>query len=143
MGPQVCTTEQEGDSPTVRLLQEICSPRNMELMVRSRLLASSFQSVVNSTSACLPSVLKSMRSVVTCAQFFFFQYTRKQSAQQYLFKHITLHCHHVSVLTLRFTWESGPQAKLTGHFSPVIPSFTNRDLSCRLTCSASGDDGRD
>jgi hypothetical protein len=28
---------------------------------------------------------------------------------------------------------------LTGNFSPVIPSFTNRGLSCRLTWSASGE----
>jgi hypothetical protein len=28
--------------------------------------------------------------------------------------------------TLRFTWKSGSQAKLTGHFSPVIPSFADR-----------------
>jgi hypothetical protein len=44
--------------------------------------------------------------------------------------------------TLWFTWESESQAKLTGHFSLVILSFTNRGLSCRLTWSASGDDGR-
>jgi hypothetical protein len=44
--------------------------------------------------------------------------------------------------TLWFTWESESQAKLTSHFSPVIPSFTNRGLSCRLTWIASGDDGR-
>jgi hypothetical protein len=43
--------------------------------------------------------------------------------------------------TLWSTWESESQAKLTGHFSPVIPSFTNRGLSCRLTWHASGDDG--
>jgi hypothetical protein len=30
---------------------------------------------------------------------------------------------------------------ITGHFSPVIPSFTNRGLSCRMTWSASEDDG--
>jgi hypothetical protein len=33
-------------------------------------------------------------------------------------------------------------AKFFGHFSPIIPSFTNRGLSCRLAWSASGDDGR-
>jgi hypothetical protein len=31
---------------------------------------------------------------------------------------------------------------LTGHFSPIILSFTNRGLSCRLTWSAPGDDGQ-
>jgi hypothetical protein len=30
---------------------------------------------------------------------------------------------------------------LIGHFSPIIPPFTNRGLSRRLTWSASGDDG--
>ena len=30
-----------------------------------------------------------------------------------------------------FTWKSKSQAKLTGHFSPVIPSFADRGLSCR------------
>jgi hypothetical protein len=44
--------------------------------------------------------------------------------------------------TLWFTWKSESQAKLTGHFSPVIPCFTNRYLSCRLMRSASGDNGR-
>jgi hypothetical protein len=44
--------------------------------------------------------------------------------------------------TLRFTWESELQAKLAGHFSPIIPSFTNRGLSCHLTWGACGDDGR-
>lgn len=39
-------------------------PRNMELTVRSRRSASLCQSVVNSTSACLPSVTTSIRSVV-------------------------------------------------------------------------------
>ena len=34
--------------------------------------------------------------------------------------------------TLRFTWKSKSQAKLTGHFSPIIPSFADRGLSCRL-----------
>jgi hypothetical protein len=43
---------------------------------------------------------------------------------------------------LWFTWKSESQAKLTAHFSPIIPSFTNRGLSCRMTWSASGDDGR-
>jgi hypothetical protein len=42
--------------------------------------------------------------------------------------------------SLRFTWKSESRAKLTGHFSPVIPSFTNRGFSYRLTWSASGDD---
>ena len=28
-----------------------------------------------------------------------------------------------------FTWKSEPQAKLTGHFSSVIPSFADRGLS--------------
>ena len=28
-------------------------------------------------------------------------------------------------------WKSKSQAKLTGHFSPVIPSFADRGLSCR------------
>ena len=35
-----------------------------------------------------------------------------------------------------FTWKSKSQAKLTGHFSPVIPSFANRGLSCRLHVEA-------
>jgi hypothetical protein len=43
---------------------------------------------------------------------------------------------------LQFTWKLEPQEKLTGHFSPIIPSFTDRGLSCRLTWNASGDDGR-
>jgi hypothetical protein len=30
---------------------------------------------------------------------------------------------------------------LFGHFSPIIPPFTNRVLSCLLMWSASGDDG--
>ena len=30
------------------------------------------------------------------------------------------------------TWKSKSQAKLTGHFSPIIPSFADRGLSCRL-----------
>jgi hypothetical protein len=30
---------------------------------------------------------------------------------------------------------------LNGHFSPIIPPFTGRGLSRRLTCSVSGDDG--
>ena len=33
-----------------------------------------------------------------------------------------------------FTWKS--QAKLTGHFSPIIPSFADRGLSCRLHVEA-------
>lgn len=40
-------------------------PRNMEFMVRSLRSASFCQSVVNSTSACRPSVCTSTRSVVT------------------------------------------------------------------------------
>ena len=35
-----------------------------------------------------------------------------------------------------FTWKSKSQAKLTGHFSPVIPSFADRGLSCRLHMEA-------
>ena len=35
-----------------------------------------------------------------------------------------------------FTWESKSQAKLTGNFSPVIPSFADRGLSCRLHVEA-------
>ena len=35
-----------------------------------------------------------------------------------------------------FTWKSESQAKLTGHFSPVIPSFADRGLSCRLHVEA-------
>ena len=31
-----------------------------------------------------------------------------------------------------FTWKSKAQAKLTGHFSPVIPSFADRGLSCHM-----------
>jgi hypothetical protein len=44
--------------------------------------------------------------------------------------------------TLWFTWELESQAKLTGQFLPIIPSFTNRGISCRLTWSASGGDGQ-
>ena len=36
----------------------------------------------------------------------------------------------------RFTWKSKSQAKLTGHFSPVIPSFADRGLSFRLHVEA-------
>ena len=35
-----------------------------------------------------------------------------------------------------FTWKSKSQAKLTGHFSSVIPSFADRGLSCRLHVEA-------
>ena len=35
-----------------------------------------------------------------------------------------------------FTWKSKSQAKLTGHFSPVIPSFADRGLSCRFHVEA-------
>ena len=35
-----------------------------------------------------------------------------------------------------FTWKSKSQAKLTGHFSPVIPSLADRGLSCRLHVEA-------
>ena len=35
-----------------------------------------------------------------------------------------------------FTWKSKSQAKLTGHFSPVIPSFADRGPSCRLHVEA-------
>ena len=35
-----------------------------------------------------------------------------------------------------FTWKSKTQAKLTGYFSPVIPSFADRGLSCRLHVEA-------
>ena len=35
-----------------------------------------------------------------------------------------------------FTWKLKSQAKLTGHFSPVIPSFADRGLSCRLHVEA-------
>ena len=35
-----------------------------------------------------------------------------------------------------FTWKSESQAKLTGHFSPMIPSFADRGLSCRLHVEA-------
>ena len=35
-----------------------------------------------------------------------------------------------------FTWKSKSQAKLTGHFPPVIPSFVDRGLSCRLHVEA-------
>ena len=36
-----------------------------------------------------------------------------------------------------FTWKSKSQAKLTGHFSPVIPSFADGNLPLRncLECS--------
>jgi hypothetical protein len=37
-------------------------------------------------------------------------------------------------------WKSESQAKLTGHFLPVIPSFTNGSLSRRFMWSASGGD---
>ena len=35
-----------------------------------------------------------------------------------------------------FTWKSNSQAKLTCHFSPVIPSFADGGLSCRLHVEA-------
>ena len=35
-----------------------------------------------------------------------------------------------------FTWKSKSQAKLTGYFSPVIPSFADRGLSRRLHVEA-------
>ena len=35
-----------------------------------------------------------------------------------------------------FTWKSKSKAKLTGHFSSVIPSFADRGLSCRLHVEA-------
>ena len=35
-----------------------------------------------------------------------------------------------------FTGKSESQAKLTGHFSPIIPSFADRGLSCRLHVEA-------
>ena len=35
-----------------------------------------------------------------------------------------------------FTWKSKSQAKLTGHLSPIIPSFVDRGLSCRLHVEA-------
>ena len=35
-----------------------------------------------------------------------------------------------------FMWKSKSQAKLTGHFSPIIPSFADRGLSCRLHVEA-------
>ena len=35
-----------------------------------------------------------------------------------------------------FTWKSKSQAKLTGNFSPIIPSFADRSLSCRLHVEA-------
>ena len=35
-----------------------------------------------------------------------------------------------------FTWKSKAHAKLTGPFSPVIPSFAERGLSCRLHVEA-------
>ena len=35
-----------------------------------------------------------------------------------------------------FTWKSKSQAKLTGHFSPILPSFADRGLSCRLHVEA-------
>ena len=35
-----------------------------------------------------------------------------------------------------FTWKTESQAKLTGHFSPIIPSFADRGLSCRLHVEA-------
>jgi hypothetical protein len=41
--------------------------------------------------------------------------------------------------TLRFTSKSESQTKLTDHFSPVIPSFINRGLLCRMMWSVSGD----
>jgi hypothetical protein len=44
--------------------------------------------------------------------------------------------------TLWLTRKSESQAKLNGHFSPVIQSFTNRGLSCHMMSSASGDDGQ-
>jgi hypothetical protein len=43
---------------------------------------------------------------------------------------------------LNVTWKSGVSGKIHRPFLALIPSFTNRGLSCRLTWSASGDDGR-
>jgi hypothetical protein len=42
--------------------------------------------------------------------------------------------------SLRFTWNTKSQAKLTVHYPPNSV-FTNRGLSCRLTWSPTGDDG--
>jgi hypothetical protein len=43
---------------------------------------------------------------------------------------------------LNVTWKSGISGKIHRPFLALIPSFTNRGLSCRPTWSASGDDGR-
>ena len=43
---------------------------------------------------------------------------------------------HVADLRGMFTWKSESQAKLTGHFSPIIPSFADRGLPCRLHVEA-------
>jgi hypothetical protein len=42
---------------------------------------------------------------------------------------------------LQFPWKLQCRLNLIGHFSPLIPPFADRGLSCRLTWSASGDDG--
>jgi hypothetical protein len=42
---------------------------------------------------------------------------------------------------LNVTWTSGISGKIHRPFLALIPSFTNRGLSCRLTWSASRDDG--
>jgi hypothetical protein len=42
---------------------------------------------------------------------------------------------------LQFPWKSHCRLNLIGHFSPIIPPFADRGLSCHLTWSTSGDDG--
>ena len=42
----------------------------------------------------------------------------------------------VMICTVHQTLWSKSQAKLPGHFSPVIPSFADRGLSCRLHVEA-------
>jgi hypothetical protein len=42
---------------------------------------------------------------------------------------------------LQSPWKLHCRLNLIGHFSPIIPPFGDRGLSCRLTWSASGDYG--
>jgi hypothetical protein len=41
---------------------------------------------------------------------------------------------------LSISWKSDCLAKLTGHFSPILPPFANTGLSRCLACSAWGDE---
>jgi hypothetical protein len=47
---------------------------------------------------------------------------------------------HVADLNPVITWCRGILLNFTGHFSPIIPTFTNRGYSRRLAWSAFGDE---